>query len=271
MTHLNHSLFGTLFLLVILGTQGCISTSRERELQNDLFAVKARVLELENQLSSSSEKGTENESSLSKRIAATNTTIDRVDVRIKKLVGDVDALKVGVATGRLPGSEEGSPSVASRMDQMEMRLDAIEEILSKQNNKSDNKRSAETKNASTPESLAEFVEAFEKKKYKMVYEEGPAARSQFRGNDRHELDYLVAESAFKLGNIRDAALKFNELSERKPPDPIKRKTLLRLGDSFKHLGDQATAKIYYSELVEKYADSDEAKSADEKIKALDQG
>lgn len=259
---------------------GCISTARERELQNDIFTLKTRIVELEGFLLKNDEKGDENESSLSKRIASTNTGLDRMDVKIKKLTGEVETLRVGVMTGQIPGTEATTSSVASRLDQIELRLEAIEEAqLAMAKNgarsgsqpKSNQADGGKERKSSSLSNLADFTAAFEKKRYKQVVEEGGAALRNMQGGDKSALEFMMAESTYKLGNIRDAALKFNDLVESNPSDDVKKRALLRLGDSFRHLGDTATAKLYYSELTQKFSGTEEAATAQERLTELDNG
>ena len=69
------------------------------------------------------------------------------------------------------------------------------------------------------------------------------------------------------GEIREAALKYNEYIESKPKENMS-VALLRMGDCFKQLGDAETAKIYYQELIQKYSGTSEAKQAKDKLAKL---
>ncbi|MFY7927394.1 MAG: tetratricopeptide repeat protein, partial [Oligoflexus sp.] len=71
----------------------------------------------------------------------------------------------------------------------------------------------------------------------------------------------------RSGQIREAALSFNDFIDSKPKDNLA-VALLRMGDCFKELGDVETAKIYYEELIQKFASSDEAKQAKSKLAKL---
>jgi TolA-binding protein len=63
--------------------------------------------------------------------------------------------------------------------------------------------------------------------------------------------------------MREAALKFNEFLESKPGKKYLATAKMRIGDCFRHLGDGATAKVYYEELIKEFPDSDEATKAKE--------
>ncbi len=194
-------------------------------------------------------------------------------INVKKIIGEIDALRVGVAIGQMPGTEPDPNSVASKLEQLDLRLQALEDAQINLAKNSSNKNGASDngKNKSTDlQSLPDFNDAFEKKRYRQVVDESGPVMKKLKGDQRRELQYLVAESTFKLGNIREAALKFNELSDAATPkSELKKKALLRLGDSFRHLGDKATATLYYSELVKDFADSDEGKSAQDHLSELD--
>ena len=46
---------------------------------------------------------------------------------------------------------------------------------------------------------------------------------------------------------------------------------LRMGDCFRHLGDKKTALVYYSELIDRFPKSSEAKQAETHLKRLGRG
>lgn len=77
----------------------------------------------------------------------------------------------------------------------------------------------------------------------------------------------MAESQFRVGNIQEAALKFNDFVDSKPASHLA-EAKMRLGDCFRHLGDNATAKVYYDEVTKQFPGSPEATKAGERLGEL---
>ena len=44
---------------------------------------------------------------------------------------------------------------------------------------------------------------------------------------------------------------------------------MRMGDCFRHLGDKATARIYYEEIIQEFGGSSEATEARKKLAKMD--
>jgi TolA-binding protein len=106
---------------------------------------------------------------------------------------------------------------------------------------------------------------FDKKKYKQVVEDGPKVIKAAKGKEKEEATFMVAESFYRMGKLRDAALQFNQYLETKPTGKHVPLANMRMGDSFRQLGDTATAKIYYEELITNYPSSEEAAKAKERL------
>ncbi len=257
---------------------GCITPSEEQAIKDDIFSLQSRVMQLEG---SNTNLGKEITNQASRQEASISTRLDKFAIEIQRLKGDIDALKVGVTTGKLPGADsEQEGSIAKTLTDMTTRLEALEEnqgkilaaidkaIDAKKPEKKDAGKEKEAKKSSSIKSLDELKEAFQKKKYKAIAEDGPKFLDSMKNKkEKQDATFMVAESLFKSGKTREAALKFNEYIESKPKEHMPL-SLLRMGDCFKELDDVETARIYYQELVQKYASSDEAKQAKSKLSKL---
>ena len=80
-----------------------------------------------------------------------------------------------------------------------------------------------------------------------------------------ELTYLYAESLYKLGSLKDAAIEFHDFIDSKPPVKYLPHAKMRMGDCYRHLGDKETAVIYYEELISEYPKTEEADYAKERL------
>ena len=115
----------------------------------------------------------------------------------------------------------------------------------------------------------QFREAFGKRQFKRIIEDGPSAiKAITKPKEKEELTWLVAEAHYKLGQMREAALQFNEFIDSKPSVKYLPQARLRMGDAFRNLGDPATARIYYQELISKHPKSPEASKAKDRLKEL---
>ena len=212
----------------------------------------------------------------SKKTASINSSIERLSVDIQKMKGDIDTLRVGVVTGQLPGTgTNNEDSIANLLSQLAERVTALEAgqetILSAIDKagrgRSKNKKQGASNERSKLKSLRGLQESFGQKQYLYVVEDAKPIIKRNQGEARSEAQYLYAESLYKLGKLRPAALAFNDFLEMKPRQNLAH-AKLRLGDCFRHLGDRATAKLYYEELLAKHSSSEEAKIAKERLEKL---
>ena len=110
--------------LVPIFLSGCFTPAKEQEIKGDIFNLQTRVLQVEEYLSKKSEDKTEF------KVASTQTRMDQLQLEIQRMQGDIDALRVGVTTGKIPGTDEKNPpegSVAQTINGMQSRLETIEE------------------------------------------------------------------------------------------------------------------------------------------------
>ena len=286
-TRLNRSTKNSMLAAVFsMLVSGCYTPAKERQLKNEIFSVQTRMLQLEQQLIEGTKEFSQTGEVNKKTIASTSSEIDKMAKDLQRAKGDIDALKIGVATGQMPGAEQTAEgSLATQLADLRERVGAIEQqqadIIAAMEKgskgskgKPDEKAKAGKSNAK--ENIAAKAPAdistathlkslYDKKKFKQVTEDGPKVIKAAKGKDKEEASFLVAESYYRMGKLRDAALQFNQFLESKPSDKYVPIAKMRMGDSFKHLGDTATAKIYYEELISKFPESDEAAKAKERL------
>lgn len=269
---------------VLVSLTACVTPAEEQQFRDDIFGLQTRVLQMENQLSA---QGKEINTATSRQEASVSTRLDKIAIELQRIKGDIDALRIGVTTGQLPGTDpDQEGSVAKTLSELSERMAAVEDnqnkILgvidksveaTKKGSKKDEKGKEKSTKGSDKKSagmknLDDMRTAFDKKKFKAIVEEGEKVLSGLKSKkDKQEATYILAESLFKSGDIREAALKYNEFIESKPKENMSH-ALLRMGDCFKHLGDAETAKIYYQELIQKFSNTVEAKQAKDKLAKL---
>ncbi len=255
--------------LAVFFTGGCVSLSDGRKMKSEIDQMKAKMLELGVKLQEESKAAKSTGKQASLGIASTSTRVEKLTTDVQRIKGELDALKVGVKTGRLPGTADDPESLGNIIEDLKQRVAELEEtqreVLKSLQKKS---KSKSKKSANKLKSIKDFRMAFGKKQYRYIVDNAPSAIKRNKGNVKQELLYMEAESLYLLGKLRDAALKFDSFLKGAPPSNLKPKAQLRLGDSFRHLGDKDTALIYYQELVDSFPKSDEAKDAVKKIEKL---
>lgn len=110
---------------------------------------------------------------------------------------------------------------------------------------------------------------FTKNKWKQIIEMSPSLLESIeKKSEREELLSIHAESLFKSGDIKEAAIKYNEFLDMKPAKKYVPQATMRMGDCYRHLGDNDTALIYYEELAKSFPSSPQGQKARERISQL---
>lgn len=277
---MKHSqLLKSLSVALCLTLTGCMTPAEERQIKDDIFSVQTRLMAMEGQVNI---QGKEFSAQSGRTEASMAIRLDKLAIEIQRIKGDIDSLRVGIQTGQLPGPD-GMQETSTQKNVADIlsRIDAIEEnqnkiiaaidkaIDTKKPEKKSSSQSSDRKEGT--EQLKTFKDmkaAFEDKNYKLIADNGDRLVDSFKQKKtKQEALFMLAESHFKSGRIRDAALRYNDYLETKPTENVSF-SMLRMGDSFKQLGDTETAKIYYQELIQKYGKSEEAKQAKDKLAKL---
>ena len=257
-------------LSLFLVSGGCISPSHKKQIGTDIRQLQLRVNSLETYLQDRDKNFQTQGTQANQRIASTNTRIERLKRDIQLIRGELGTLKVGIITGQLPGAgsqEEGS--IAQSIDQIILRLDDLEATQKTLKKIADNKKNPENIHSEAVIiTIEELRKAFQQKKYQTVIADGPQRlKKETKKRKKEEVSFLIAESLYKIGNLREAALKFNDYLEMSPAKNIAH-TKLRLGDCFRHLGDKKTASVYYEQLISEHPKSNAAKRAAKRLENI---
>lgn len=264
--------FRLLMCWLVLVSAGCITTKKEEQLRSDLFQVLTRLLALEKKLGDSSSIGGK---ANSKRIASASASLQKMERDISMLRGEIDTLKRGFETGDVPGQASDTPSVGKTLREILVRLDNLDSSIAGLQEEMENGDTKSSATGSGPSqrkamtSIAQVQKAFDKKRYRHVVDDAKPLMLKAKGKKRQELHYLYAESLYKLGKLRDAAIQFSDFVDSKPEEKYLPHSKLRVGDCFRHLGDFAAAKLYYEEVVLVYSKAPEAKLAKERLETVD--
>lgn len=249
----------------------CVTPAQKREMDDHIYRLQTRLLQLESNLANSRTAEQRAGEVSSKHIAATSSDVERLGIDVKRIKGDIDALKIGIQTGQMPGVESPQEgSVSAQLSEIRSRLELVEnqqkELLHALESGAAVARKSTEKKDHTPSSIEasdfETVQvAYKRKKHKEVTELAPSAIAKAKGKDKMNLLMMYGESLMKLQRPKEAALQFNELVELKPGEKQMALAKLRLGDAFKAMGDKDTSKLFYDEVATKYAGTPEGDKA----------
>ncbi len=246
---------------------GCITPREKKDMQNDVFNVQTRLLTLERQVTDANKDLRNTGESAAKRVASAQSDLDRVYRELQQMRGEIDALRIGVTTGQMPGAAAGEgSSVAASLSQLSERMEAVEqsqEELLEALKKAGVKGQKKAKKSIA--SVDELQAAFDDKHFKQVVEDAPKLTKEGSAGEKEQARFLLAEAYYKLGKMREAALRYNDFIDAKPSAKFLPLAKMRIGDCFRNLGDVATAKVYYEELIKEFPKSDEAAKAKERL------
>lgn len=136
-------------LLLCVSFTACITPGEKRVMKDDIYSVQMRLLNLERLLADTSKDAKSTGDSATKRIASTQAELERMSRELQMIRGEIDALRVGVLTGQLPGADPSSQehSVAKNLTKLSDRVAAVEsaqedliEVLKKAGVKSGKKK-----------------------------------------------------------------------------------------------------------------------------------
>ena len=268
--------FVLLNLFAGIGFSGCITPQQKKGMDDDIFRLQTRVLQLESNVTSTHTADQKAGEVHHKNLASTSSDVDRLNVEVKRMKGDIDALKVGVQTGQMPGQETPQDgSMAAQLTEIRGRLEAIENqqkdlLASLESGNTSKKKSGDKKEQPPSSANADpdsLKNAFDRKHYKEVAEDAPSVLKRAKGKDKEDVLIMYGESLMKLGRQNEAAVQFGDLVDLKPGDKHMAIAKLRLGDAFKALGDKDTSKLFYEEVSSKYAGTPEGEKAKKALKA----
>lgn len=263
--------------LTIFGMFSC-QTKRDQEREERLFAMQTRLLYLENKFSKGNQAAAKSGENLSMGLAESQVHQEKTGIELQALKGELQTLRHFIGLDGLKADEISSQALGNRLLSIEKKLTQLDEYDEKiqrleetQNEilkhletfvkKEKSPSNSSVKKRSKIKSLAQAQKAFDEKRYLHVVDDLPSFRARVNRSEKFNLDYLYAQSLFKLGRISESAIAFDDLIKEKNTGKKAPKIYLRLGDCFRLLGDKNTALIYYEELIYKFPKSSDAKTA----------
>ncbi len=248
-----------LSLFALIGLSACMSMSEGEKLREGLFNSQKRLLDLEQTVSREGEFHKNQGEMANQRIATTGQALDQFSEQIQRIEGEIAKLRIGIVTGTMPDATDDVDSVGRSIQKLEERVASLERMQMELLELVEKARKPKVKKRTPLKDLAAVEKAFEGKKYTNIIEDAKEIEKSLVKNQKAlaKLRFIEAESYYKTGQVRHAALLFAEISELSHDVEYKFKVKKRLGDCFKQLGDKKMALIYYKELLKSYPDLSE--------------
>ncbi len=278
-----------MYVLLVSGFfTGCLTLNEQRQMRSDMDRLNTQYSQLEQNVSQEKTSGTG-----VKAMASTGANIDRLSQQQSKMAGDIDLLRRALEKGDVPGIDTGKDSLLGRVNSLESRMTALElsqkeiiELLEKSKGITQGSRSESNTSEGKPvkeqdsrlivdpkesgsKAIKEARVLFNKNKWKQVIEVAPQWLPKFdKKVEKDEFFSIYAESLFKNGDIKEAAIKYNEFLEMKPSKKFLPLAKMRMGDCYRHLGDNDTALIYYNEVIKDFPKTDQGIKSKERVAQL---
>jgi tetratricopeptide (TPR) repeat protein len=270
-----------LCLAALLSGSGCITSAREESLRRSITQLEGKVEVLEKALAERDEKiktiGSKAEyvesassglEDLRRQLGLTQGAVDELRIKFTRLT------ETGAPGGTVPGSVSGlgesslppeSPQdTERRLAALELAIEQLSGAQMKQPSKSETPAYK-----STRELTKAIGGQFAQKNYTKVNEMADAVLNSDLDASYKEIALLFkAEAAFASENYKSAALEFSNFLTRYPNSERRARALLLAGDSFVYLKQFDTAKSYYRECVQKFAEKQECKASKERLDRL---
>ena len=278
-----------MYVLILAGFfTGCLTLNEQHQMRADIIRLNTQYSQLEQSMSQEKTSG-----SGVKAMASTGANIDRLSQQQSKMAGDIDLLRRALEKGDVPGIDTGKDSLLGRLNSLESRMTALElsqkemiELLEKSKGVSGGGQSESNNSQAKPakeqdsrlivdpkesgsKAIKEARVLFNKNKWKQIIDVAPQWLPKFdKKIEKEEFFSIYAESLFKNGEIKEAAIKYNEFLELKPSKKFLPLAKMRMGDCYRHLGDNDTALIYYNEVIKDFPKTDQGVKSKERVAQL---
>lgn len=263
-----------ILFFVTLSFCGCISLSEHNSMQEEIDQLKAEIAQLGG-------KSVKVEKSHSTKLASSVNSLQQIDSEIDKLKGEIGALKVGVHSGSLPGENLGLElSVADRLQALERDMaqlkskPIVDNKITSTKEESQEIESPASQNVEKTKNLKlsflDIEKMYKNKKWKEVINgfEFALDKSKLSTVQKRKRAYYLGDSYYNKQEYEQAAVYLSEYVNISPRGKYISISKLHLGDCFRKLGDEGTAKIFYEEVVSSVPQAPIAKIARAHLKKM---
>ena len=245
--------------------QGCITSSRQDQLQASISQLQGQVFQLQEQLNKRDQQIT----NTTQTALSSQNDVESLQTQLQLTQGTVDELKAKIK--RIEENTGGNPSEqnvitlnnqADSLTQIQRQLARIELAA--------NSKVGASRKGKLPQKLHTLADinkslksSFEQGNFKQTIETSSSVINASDANDamlQSAIEYR-AESKFKLQDYKGAAIDFSNYIESYPNGQKYSRALLLAGDSYVYLKNNTIAKSYYQECAKSYPNLPEGKAA----------
>lgn len=253
---------------------GCMTSSRQDQLQWSIDKLQEQVAKIQNQLSSKDQQinnttqtaiASQNEAqSLHDQLQLTQGAIDEIRNRLKKIEENSGSNTSAAASNvvNITNNTDVIATLQKQVARLELRLNANLNYPRK------GKMPAKIKNNTDLDKSLKT--SFDNGNFKQVID---LATSILTAHDA--TDHMLAtaleyrgEAKFQMQDYKGAASDLATLTEVFQNPPRKARALLIAGDSYVYLKNDVIAQLYYQDCVKSFATTPEGKAAASRLSAL---
>lgn len=270
----NIFLLTTLFFLTSYFFTGCMTSSRQDQLQVSIDKLQEQVSKIKNQLSSKDQQinnttqtaiASQNEAqNLKDQLQLTQGAVDELKNRLKKIEENAGA-NSNASTANVVNISNNADSISTLQKQI-ARLELMTGARLTYSRKG--KLPAKVKNIADLNKL--LKSNFDDGNFKQVIDLTTNILSAHDATDQmlsSALEYR-GEAKFQLTDYKGAAIDLANVVDIYPNIPRKARALLLLGDSYVYLKNNSIALLYYQDCAKNYAASAEGKAAVSRLSNL---
>lgn len=245
--------------------QGCITSTRQDQLQSSITQLQGQIFQLQEQMSKREQQIT----NTTQTALSSQNDVESLQTQLQLTQGSVDELKAKIKrieeTSGAGASEQSAISPNTQTDslaQIRRQLARIE-LMSNSKVGTVRKGKLPSKSHTLAEINKSLKSSFEQSNFKQTIETSNAIINASDANEamlQSAIEYR-AESKFKMQDYKGAAIDFSNYIESYPNTPKYARALLLAGDSYVYLKNNLIAKSYYQECAKSYPNLPEGKAS----------
>jgi len=256
---------------ILAGTAACTMLAELRSLPDRVGRLETRLDEIETRIQDIEHKLDKISELSGDRIANIGADLDTLASQVRELRGAVDDLSYRVDM-QIPSDAGGGSDLDKRLDRMESRLDAVEDLLGASPSLPDTERDA-GKGGREDELSAGYREAY-RRAYSLYedgkYDEARVAFDEFLtkhpGADLADnAVFWLGECYYRQGDYKKAAQQYALVFKKYPKGNKVPDAYYKLGLAFWRLGKTDAAVAALREVIDKYPNSYAAPLARRKL------
>ncbi len=263
-----------LFLLVLIPSvfSGCMTSSRQDQIQTSIDKLQRQIAKLQDQLSTKDQQinnttqtaiASQNElQGLHDQLQLTQGVVDEIKNRVKKIEENAGSSSNSSNGININNNSDLVSSLQKQVAQLELATNSRLNYIRK------GKMPQKIKTLNDVNKALKF--AFDGGDFKAVVD---SATSILLASDATD-DMLAAaleyrgEARFQLKDYKGAAIDLSRVVNIFPNHPRKARALLLAGDCYVYLKNNAIALLYYQDCVKNFASQPEGKAASSRLSSL---